>query len=349
VIDGEEYPPDLYDASGQRVPQFKDLRVIGADDPGVDRSQLLAMGSDTSNTQIGYAMLNVLFLREHNRVAREIRASEPTWSDDRVFDAARSVLNVVLIKVLIEDYIHHISPYRFRFTFAPHAFARSRWNRPNFVAVEFNLLYRWHSMIPPTFRIGGQDVGLEDTTMYRTKALLTGRGLGGLFEDASGQACGQVGLFNTGSPLLERAELATIEEARDVRVRGVNDYLTRYKFPRARRFEDFSSDPRVVDGLRRTYRDPDDVELYVGLFAGDIPRRSILAPLMERMLAIHAFSQLMTHPLLGQAVCTADTFSRRGLEMIEQTTSIAQLLRRNVPAGKADGYVSLTRQGWHER
>ena len=245
VLDGEEYPPNLFDEHGQRVPQFADLRVIGADDPGVDTSQLLAMGSDTSNTQIGYAMINTLFLREHNRIARELRVAEPTWDEDRIFEAARSIVNVVLIKVLIEDYILHISPYRFRFRFDPQGFERSPWHRPNWVAVEFNLLYRWHSMIPPTFRIDGKDVGLQETTMFNTKALLTARGLGPLFDDASRQPSGKICLFNTGSPLLERAELPTIEAARDVRLRGYNDYLTRYQFPRVRTFEEISSDPRT--------------------------------------------------------------------------------------------------------
>jgi prostaglandin-endoperoxide synthase 2 len=347
VINGEEFPPDLFDAHGNRVEQFKNLPVIGVDNPNVDRSQLLAMGSDTSNTQIGYAMINTLFLREHNRIAREIAAANPAWSEDRVFAAARNVLTVVLIKVLIEDYIFHISPYRFHFRFDPQGFEKVLWHRPNWVAVEFNLLYRWHSQVPPTFHIDGKEVGLEATTMFNTKRLLTARGLGPLFEDASNQPAGQICLRNTGSPLLERVERPSIEAGREVRLRSYNDYLTRYKFPRARSFEDISSDPALCTALRDTYGgNVDNVELYVGLFAGDIPKRSIIPPLMERMLAIHAFSQLMTNPLLAPGVYNSDTFSEIGLEMINATTTLRQIVQRNVPRGSPDHFVSFTRRDW---
>jgi prostaglandin-endoperoxide synthase 2 len=163
--------------------------------------------------------------------------------------------------------------------------------------------------VPPTFRIANRDVDLQETTMFRTKELLTGRKLGPLFDDASRQAAGKVCLRNTGDPLLWRAELPSIEAAREVRLRSYNDYLTRYKFPRVTTFEEISSDPKLVAALRATYDDVDDVEFYVGLFAADQPKHSILSPLMERMLAIHAFFQLMTNPLLAPEVYTAETFS----------------------------------------
>jgi prostaglandin-endoperoxide synthase 2 len=347
VIDGEEYPPNLFDTNGNRVEQFKDLPVIGLDQPGIDKQELLAMGSDTSNTQIGYAMINTLMMREHNRVARIIKSDNPTWSDDRIFWASRSVLIVVLIKVLIEDYIRHISPYKFVFKLDPQGFEHSSWHRPNWVAVEFNLLYRWHSLVPSTFRIGGQDLDLQTTTMYHTKSLLTGRKLGPLFEDASLQAAGRIGLRNTIPVLIDRVELASINEARDVRLRSYNDYLTRYKFPRARKFSDISSDPEIAETLEQLYDgNVDDVEFYIGLFAADTPKHSIIPALMERMLAIHAFSQLLTNPLLAPQVYNSETFSAVGLEMINATSTFKQIVQRNVPHGSPDYFVSLTRKGW---
>jgi prostaglandin-endoperoxide synthase 2 len=346
VVGGEEYPPNLFDDHGERVEQFKDLPVIGIDRPGVDKTQLLAMGSDTSNTQIGYAMINTLFLREHNRIAREIRGANPSWDADRVFAAARCTLTVVLIKLLIEEYINHISPYHFQFRFDPRGFDKQPWMRPNRVAVEFNLLYRWHNLIPPTFRIGGQDLPLEATTMFKTKALLTGHGLGALYESASRQASGRICSRNTAPWFLDRVELPSIEAGRDVRLRGFNDYRQQCKFPRAATFEDISSDPQISARLAELYRDPDDVEFFVGLFAEDVPKGYIMPPLMNRMLAIHAFSQLMTNPLLAPQVYGEHTFSARGMRTIEETKSLKQVLQRNVPAGSPDWFVSLTREDY---
>lgn len=57
----------------------------------------------------------MLFLREHNRIARELHRERPGWDDERLFQTARNVLIVVLIKIVIEEYINHITPYRFQF------------------------------------------------------------------------------------------------------------------------------------------------------------------------------------------------------------------------------------------
>ena len=148
-INGEEYPPDLF-ANGKRVKQFERLRIIGAEKDDVAKSELLAMGSDAANTQIGYSMFNTLFLRAHNKIAREIRAAQgDAWDNDRVFAAARNVLMVLTIKLIIQEYINHLSPWAFQFKFDPTGFQREKWRRQNWMAVEFNLLYRWHCLLPP--------------------------------------------------------------------------------------------------------------------------------------------------------------------------------------------------------
>jgi prostaglandin-endoperoxide synthase 2 len=275
-----------------------------------------------------------------------VAKDNPDWSEDRVFAAARCVLNVLLIKVLIEEYINHISPYHFQFRFDPRGFDKQPWYRPNWVAVEFNLLYRWHNLIPPSFRIDGHDYQLEETTMFNTKSLFTRHGLGVLFESASRQPAGRVSVRNTAPWFLNRVELPSIEAGRDVRLRGFNDYRQQAHFPRWTTFEDISADPEIVATLKRLYGNVDDVEFYVGLFAEDIPEHYILPPVMNRMLAIHAFSQLMTNPLLAPQVYNEETFSARGMQIIDETTSLEQMLQRNVPATSRDYFVSLTREDW---
>lgn len=354
---GEEYPPSLFDTDGRRVKQFRDLRVIGISrkdpevtKPNVNKSDLLAMGSDTSNTQIGYAMLNTLFLREHNRIAREIRKAQKAagedWSDDRVFAATRSVLTVLLIKLVIEEYINHITPYHFQFRFDPQGFEKQRWHRPNWVAVEFNLLYRWHGLIPSTLEINDAKLKLDDT-MFKTKSLLTARGLGPLFDDASKQHAGAIGLYNTGDELLQMAELPSIEAARTVRLRSYNDYRQHCKFPLAETFEEISSNPKIAKALSDTYDGKvDAVEFYVGLFAEDRRPNSVIPPMMGRLVGVHAFSQLMTNPLLSPAVYTEETFSERGMEIIDETESLKQVVERNVPKRKGGYHVKLTHDEW---
>jgi prostaglandin-endoperoxide synthase 2 len=345
---GAELPPDLFDADGKRVPRYAGLRIIGAN-KDIDTSQLLAMGVDAGNTQIGYAMLNTLFLREHNRIAREIAAAtdgDADWKDpNRIFAAARSVLTVMLIRVVIEEYINHLHPYFFQFRLDPRGFDKQPWMRPNWVAVEFNLLYRWHSMIPSELDLGSETLALEQT-FFRSKDLLTRHGLAGLFDSASRQPAGKIGLHNTDAWLLKFAERPSIQAGRTVRLRGYNEYRRECKLVPARNFWDISSNPDTVRMLGEIYTGVEDVEFFVGLFAEDTRPNSALPPLIGKLVGLHAFSQLMTNPLFAPEVYNEQTFSRHGLQIIEKTTSLAQVVRRNLLPGTPAPLVTLTQQGW---
>jgi prostaglandin-endoperoxide synthase 2 len=343
---GEELPPDLYDAEGNRVGQFADLRVVGTKKQTVDNRQLLAMGSDVSNTQIGYSMLNTLFLREHNRIAREIAETNPRWNEDRVFYAARSVLTAMLIRVVIEEYINHIHPYLFGFRLDARGFDRRAWMRPNWVAVEFNLLYRWHSLIPDHLDAGSQTLRL-DQTLFRTKDLLSTHGLAALVDSASRQPAGRLGLHNTPELLLKRAEEPSILAGRTVRLRGYNEYRAACRFPPAKTFEDVSSDPATCAALREVYGDDvNDLEFYVGLFAEDRRPNSVLPPLIGRLVGVHAFSQLLTNPLFAREVYNEQTFSARGMQIMRETRSLADIVARNIAPGTRMPAVRLTREDW---
>jgi prostaglandin-endoperoxide synthase 2 len=305
------------------------------------------MGSDAGNTQVGYSMLNTLFLREHNRIAREIAAANAGWSDDRVFAAARSVLTVLLIKVVIEEYINHITPYHFRFRMDPRGFDKQPWMRPNWTAVEFNLLYRWHSLIPSQLQVGARDLPLE-ATMFRTREFLETEGLAALFDSASRQRAGRVGLRNTDQWLLDNADRHTVEHGRTVRLRSYNEYRVASRFKRVETFEDISSDPKTSTALRERYGgNIDDVEFYVGLMAEDPRRNSVLGPLVGRLVGLHAFSQLMTNPLFAPEIYGPQTFSERGMQIIRQTGSLSAMVRRNVTREEnRTPLVTLTRADW---
>ena len=273
------------------------------------------MGSDTGNLQLGFVMMNVLFLREHNRIARELQ-KEYGWDDERVFQTTRNVLTVILIKIVVEEYINHISPYHLKLLADPSGFRNPRWYRQNWMAIEFNLLYRWHSLVPSSFRIGDRDVGVGET-LFNTDILIE-RGLGACFEDASNQRAGRVGLFNS-PPEVWQAELASIRQARAVSLRPYNEYRRLARFPRAAGFDDVSSDPRVQQGLQDVYGDVDAIELYPGLFAEDVRPNAVLPPLIGRMVAIDAFSQAFTNPLLSPRVFNETTFSPLGWSIIRTT------------------------------
>jgi prostaglandin-endoperoxide synthase 2 len=341
TINGEEYPPYLYDGETKR---FDKVTVVRAEHISPEqRRQLFAFGSDTGNLQLGFVLMGVLFLREHNRIARALKREYPGWDDERLFQTARNILTVILIRIVVEEYINHISPYHLRLLADPTPFRNPRWYRTNWMAIEFNLLYRWHSLVPSSFRIGDRDVAVKDT-LFNTDIVIE-RGLGACIEDASRQRAGRVGLFNS-PPEVWDAEITSVNQARAVRLRPYNDYREFAKFPRAHSFEDITSDRRRHDALRDLYGDVDAIEFFPGLFAEDTRRNAVLPALIGRMVAIDAFSQAFTNPLLAPRVFNPQTFSPYGWELIRSTSTLSDLLHRNVPDAGRRYQVTMTRPDW---
>lgn len=114
-IGGEEYPPFYYadPEAGTVKPEFDGLYVPLNDElrlPAAKKALLFAMGVERANIQFGFVMFNTLCLREHNRLAALLATAYPGWDDERLFQTARNILLVEIMKVVIEEYINHISP-----------------------------------------------------------------------------------------------------------------------------------------------------------------------------------------------------------------------------------------------
>ena len=342
-IAGEEFPPYLCE-SGEIKPEFSLITVVDFDQQSADtRDQLFAMGSDTSNLQVGFVLHNVLFLREHNRIAKELAAAYPGWDDERLFATARNILTVLLMKIVLEDYINHITPTIFQISLDPGRFPNERWYRQNWMAIEFNLLYRWHPLVPSSYLIGDQEVPIANT-LYNTE-IPKRHGLGALFEAASLQPAGQLTLGNTPAELWY-VEALSIQAARANRLRSYNDYRQLSRTPRITEFDQITGSIRVRDGLKRLYRHVDNIEFYVGLFAEAVPENGVLPNLMGKMVALDAFSQVYTNPLLAPRIYNQETFSPLGMEIITSTKTLSQVVNRNVPHHPGGYYVSMTRKDW---
>ncbi len=342
MIDGEEWAPRLFDAAGRRDSDFADLPTpLRLPDgwPAEKRAGLFAFGGDRANTTPFTAALNTLFLREHNRLCDVLERAWPDWDDARVFETARNVNIVQLINIVIGEYINHIAPYWFKLLADPTACYQACWNRQNWIPVEFNLLYRWHSLVPELVSWAGRLRPIADMRLDNGPLLQSG--LGAAFTEASGTAAWQIGLFNTAGFLLP-AERASIAQGRENQLAGYNDYRAAMGYPRVTRFEQISGDPRVVDGLRRVYGDVDRIEFFVGLFAEEPLPRAAVPKLIGRMVAADAFSHALTNPLLAPAVFNEATFSPQGMQSIRETSRLQHLLDRNAPGS---GRASMEQDG----
>ncbi|MEO6809567.1 MAG: peroxidase family protein, partial [Isosphaeraceae bacterium] len=234
----------------------------------------------------------------------------------------------------------HITPYAFQFRLQPGAFEKSIWYRQNWMAVEFNLLYRWHGLVPDSYRLGGKDVPLVETLFENH--LLVDHGLGAVLEAASAQTAGRIGLFNTPVSLLD-VEVASVKQGRLAQLASYNDYRALCQFPRVTSFDQISGDPQVQAGLKNVYGHVDRIEFYPGLFAEDVREQSALPALIGRLVGVDAFSQALTNPLLSAHLYHDRTFTKAGREIIESTTSLFQIVERNVPPRSQPFTITMDR------
>jgi prostaglandin-endoperoxide synthase 2 len=324
-----EWAPRLFDDAGKKRPEFASLPDpvhLPVDWPPHKKATIFALGGERANSSAYTASLGTLFLREHNRLCGVLETANPGWDDEQVFQAARNIGIVQLIKIVVEEYINHISPYWFKILTDPTVAYTASWNRPNWIPVEFNLLYRWHSLVPDSARWGDTTISVADARFDNSRPLQDG--LGAAFDSASRSEAWQIGLFNT-HPMLELVELASIKQGRDNQLASYNDYREQMRFPRVTRFEQISGDPDIVDGLKRVYKQVDKIEFFPGLFAEDLAERAAVPPLIFRMVAVDAFSHALTNPLLSPNVFNESTFSPAGMQSIENTSSLKDLLERN--------------------
>ncbi len=332
-INGEEYPLFVYEDSVQGL--FKE-EFTGLYDPLKSeialpperKAKLFAMGVERANIQIGYVMLNVICLREHNRLCDILAGAYPDWDDERLFQTARNILIVTIMKIVIEDYVNHITPYHFQVILDPSSFTNEKWYRPNWMTIEFDFVYRWHSALPETFIYDGKRMPIVDS-LWNNQMILD-RGIGAVLEETCAQPGTKIGLFNTPDFLVDVTEVPTIALGRKTQLASYNDYREAYQYPRLTHFNQISGNLETQKLLEQFYGHIDNVELYVGLYAEDTPENAVLGQLITRVIGIDALTHVLTNPLLAENIYNKNTFSPIGWEVIHETKTLSDLINRNV-------------------
>lgn len=328
LINNEEYPHFLFE-NGQVKSEFEALDPPLVSDkllkiPQI-KDQLFAVGGDRVNATPMVSMMNTLFLREHNRLAYLIEEANPEWDDERVFHVARNTVVVMYIILVVEEYINHISP-DFSFKADPSVAWDAAWNKPNWITSEFSLLYRWHPLIPDEVQWGGKNYPIVKTLF--NNQLMFQQGLAKSFIDMSTQVAGEIGSFNTSEALIHLEEKA-IEQGQLVKLASYSDYCDYVGLDRPNAFSDITKNEEAIKLLKEHYPSVDEVEFYVGMFAEDRDSSSPLPPLLRRMVAVDAFSQALTNPLLSKHVFNESTFSSVGWKAIQTTKTLRQIVDRN--------------------
>ncbi|MDF3834712.1 peroxidase family protein [Cupriavidus basilensis] len=334
-IDGESFLDYLYvqgdpDSPLTPKPEYAGLPYIEILDSIFQnderRRKAYATGLERGNSTIGYVAISTIFMREHNRICAGLAASNPGWGDERLFQTARMINIVLLMKVVVEDYINHIAGNNI-FKLDPNFAEDQSWYRTNWIAIEFDLLYRWHSLVPDAIQVAGQTVVAGD--FRNNNELLEHVGIAQVLTSASNQRAGRIGLFNSPSFLLQ-AETASLTMSRAFKLQSYNDYREQFGLNRLSKFSDLTKDDTAIASIKQCYGSIDDVEFLVGIMAEDRTGGALFGDLLNTMVAYDAFTQIFTNPLLSRNVFGPQTFSEYGMDVIESTRSIRDIAKRNI-------------------
>ena len=232
IYNGEEYAPFLFDSEGREKTEFEKLdRILGLDQVATieQKKTLFAFGGDRVNSAPQVAMINTLLLREHNRISGEIERAHPDWDDER------NALIAIFIKIVVEDYINHIAPTPFSIKTDLSVAWTAPWNKPNWITVEFSLLYRWHSLIPASIMWNKKVYPVEST--FFNRSTLGGRIGAGVHrhERAEGNPARRA-QYRAGIAELRRSRFASVSYLRG---RYLSQVLRIYGPQRAQGFRGF--------------------------------------------------------------------------------------------------------------
>mmetsp|Transcript_12119 Transcript_12119/g.18412 ORF Transcript_12119/g.18412 Transcript_12119/m.18412 type:complete len:606 (+) Transcript_12119:54-1871(+) len=357
IIHGEEYAPYLYDADGKVKKEFdlletpqgleRSLSMLSPEDAKAKKSNIFAFGGARTNLVPNITAWNTLLLREHNRIAQTIEKEEPTWDDERVFQTARNVLLVIYLKLVVEEYINHITGYGIDFTVDP---GKWMWNAPwykrNWISAEFAVLYRWHGVIPSCMKWGDKTLSTHESLF--NNAVLTEDMKGSLrdtFINISNHRATQMNLFNTESMMVLR-DMAALKQCRACKIKPYADYVV-YLGTKERptKFSDISKDKEVQEALEKVYKKVENVEFWTGLLASDNPPEGIMSPEMTTFVANDAFNQALCHPLLSENVWSQGekVFGKYGWSLVQKKQKIADMVERNTKDGAPlEEFVGMT-------
>ena len=361
LIRGEEYPPFINDESKPLLISAALERLIvqamGSSTRKVDWTRLFAIGHVRMNLTPGCLCFALLFFREHNRVADLIQHAHPQWDNDRVYQTAKNVCIVEVMKIGVEDYVigHIARKLQYPLRFHPDVLFNTQWYyNSQRIFIEFNHLYRWHAFVPNTVVLNGVPVPLAaaDATgeqlLWNTEVFIDGRGtLSSLINDMSNAPAGRFCPINTHA-VLAPIEKLTIDAGRTAQLASFNDYRERFGLWRYRSIDELSTNPTLRQRLTQLYNGRvDDVEFYVGLMCEDHGYgNSIFPPLLATIVGAEAFRGVFGNPLLAPAVYNVNTFTQLGLDTID-STSLQSLVARNAVVGsrKVEHRVSFELPG----
>jgi hypothetical protein len=301
----------------------------------VPDNELFLAGDVRANENPELLSMQILFVREHNRVAAEAAREHPNWTDEELYQYARRIVIAELQKITYDEFLPSLLGRN-----AMHAYRGYRADVNPGIANEFaTAAYRLgHSTL-------GNDIEFLDNNGEETREEIELRDaffnptvvqetdidpiLKYLASDNMQEidtiVVDDVRNFLFGAPGQGGFDLAAmnIQRGRDHGLADYNTVRQAYGLTRVTRFDQITSDPTLQSALAATYGSVDNIDLWIGGLAEDHLPNSSLGMTFTRIL-VDQFTRLRDGDRFWyQNVLPADS-----LREIQGTT-LADIVQRN--------------------
>lgn len=304
--------------------------------PGVPPERQMAVGQEVFGLLPGLMLFSTIWLREHNRVCDLLKEEHPTWDDEQLFQTTRLILIGETIKIVIEEYVQHLSGYFLQLKFDPELLFRAQFQYRNRIAMEFNHLYHWHPLMPNSFQVGSQEYSYEQF-LFNT-SMLVDYGVEALVDAFSRQRAGRIGGGRNFDYHVLHVAVDVIKESREMRLQPFNEYRKRFGLKPYTSFQELTGEKEMAAELEELYGDIDALEFYPGLLLEKCQPNSIFGESMIEMGAPFSLKGLLGNPICSPEYWKPSTFGGDVGFNLVNTASLKKLVCLNT---KTCPYVSF--------
>lgn len=335
-IDGSQvYGSDQETSNALR--EFVGGRLLVSDDgllPADENGDILA-GDIRAAENVVLTSMQTLFVREHNRLADLLAAAGPEFSDEEIFQTARTTVIAEMQSITYNEFLPALLG----------ADALSQYNGydssidPS-IANEFSTAaFRFgHSTLNDEFRLVGNDGeevadAISLSSAFFTPELLAQTGIDVFLKYASSTQSQEIDLkvvdslrnFLFGTPGSGGLDLVSlnIQRGRDHGLADYNSTREAYGLGRFESFADITSNVDFAANLETLYGDIDNIDLWVGLMAEDHTQDGSLGE-TATLIITDQFERLRD----GDRLYYANTMSDQQIREIE-STKLADIIQRN--------------------
>jgi peroxidase len=248
-------------------------------------AQLFMCGDPRCNQDFFLCSMHDLFLREHNRLADELAAKNPSWDDEKVFQEARRRNTFIWQNIVLREFTlsffegQNSSFYRHLEDTVESGYDATL--NPS-VSVAWDLVYRFHVILrdfvardaTSNAPLGKVDFSMRNT--YNATSYLS-YGIESLVLGMAQTQANGVGLHMTDD--MRNAKLTgsnqvafdlaatSIQRSYDYGTGGLNDLRRAYGLPGYQAFEDITRDQETVARLKQVFAHPENIDVYTGALA----------------------------------------------------------------------------------